>query len=165
MIEDITFTAEPQGKRTDDDKWEHYLWQVTIGYNGRTFSTEYRMGTGLVDLKPISSSLSTDYAEQQAKKAGGVLRYNALGRGKDAIAVPRAPTLTEVLSSLALDARLGDQLFEDFCDDLGYDSDSRKAFASYEACQRMHYELRNLFGAKHQEFMETDWEDIECSSS
>lgn len=158
MIDDIEFKAEPQGKHSDDDNWEHYLWRVTLTFNGKSFSTDYRMGTGLVDLKPVS--LNRHAADQRAKRMGGEVRRNALGPGKDAIAIPRAPTLLDVLGSLSLDCRLGDQLFEDFCDDLGYDRDSRKAEASWRQCQTMHYELRNLFGRSYTEFIETDWEEV-----
>lgn len=163
MIEDIGFNVEALGKHSDDEKREHYLYRVTLTYQGRTFSTDYRMGVGCVELKPANHMADP---KRQAERLGGEFRYNALGPGKDAIAVPRPPTLLDVLGSLRSDCTLGDQLFEDFCGDLGYDTDSRKAHASWEACQRMHYELRNLFGyGAYQTFIDTDWEELECSSS
>ena len=42
----------------------------------------------------------------------------------------------DVVSSVALDARLGMEGFEDFCSELGYDTGSRKAHASWRECQR-----------------------------
>ena len=66
-----------------------------------------------------------------------------------------------MLGSLASECRSGDKIFEDFCDDYGYDSDSRKAHAVWEASQRVHYELRNLFGyGRYQEFLNTDWDEL-----
>lgn len=155
MIDDITFTAEPQGKHTDADKWEHYLWRVTLAFNGKTFSTDYRMGTGLVDYRRITPGNA-----HNRRNKGEDVRFNHFGPGEHALATPRAPTLLDVLGSLRSDCEAGDQLFEDFCDDFGYDSDSRKAHGIWETCQRVHYELRNLFGRKYTEFIETDWEEV-----
>lgn len=42
-------------------------------------------------------------------------------------ALTTSPTLSDVLNCLMLDAELGTQSFEDFCADLGYDTDSRSA--------------------------------------
>jgi hypothetical protein len=154
MIDDIRFEAVHQGEQSDSFGWQHHLYRVTLIYDGRTFSTEYRMGMGCVDYKPITHQAATT-----RRNRGQDVRWNHFGPGKDALATPRAPTLKDVLGSLASDCQLGDQLFEDFCGDLGYDVDSRKAHATWEACQQMHYELRSLFGhARYQEFIEHDWE-------
>ena len=44
--------------------------------------------------------------------------------------------------SLLSDMRAGEVIFDDFCSDFGYDSDSRKAFTIYEACQQNAKKLR-----------------------
>lgn len=47
------------------------------------------------------------------------------------------PTVADVLSCLALDASvLKAMTFEDWASDLGYDTDSRQAEATYRACKR-----------------------------
>lgn len=76
--------------------------------------------------------------------------------------ITREPDAASLLSSLALDANLGDQTFADFCADLGYDEDSRKAFASWEACRASMEKLRAVFGSRFEEFVSTDWESIDA---
>lgn len=49
---------------------------------------------------------------------------------------PVTPCAAGVLHSLILDSSACEQSFESWCNDLGYDSDSRKAYATYEACQK-----------------------------
>lgn len=57
---------------------------------------------------------------------------------------PKVPRLRDILYALAQDAQSGLELFQDFCDNLGYDSDSRKALAIYEACQENALKLRKI---------------------
>lgn len=49
---------------------------------------------------------------------------------------PKAPTAASVLHSLILDSSACEQSFESWCGGFGYDADSRKALAVYEACQK-----------------------------
>lgn len=55
------------------------------------------------------------------------------------------PEKDQVLYALASDAENGLQTFEDFCDDLGYDSDSRRAYAIWEACRENGRRLAEIF--------------------
>lgn len=55
-----------------------------------------------------------------------------------------------VLDSLVSDAAMGLTGFDDFCGDLGYDTDSRKAFATWEACQRTADQLAAFLGGEDQ---------------
>lgn len=59
---------------------------------------------------------------------------------------PIAPDATGVLWSLVSDAECvrGDVSFEEFCLNLGYDTDSRKAEKAYLACRRELDELRRF---------------------
>jgi hypothetical protein len=67
---------------------------------------------------------------------------------------PTFPTLAQVLSSLQLDCGAGaNLLFEDFCDDLGYDQDSRKAEEIWRACVRTRGEMMRLLGGNFDQFM------------
>lgn len=49
---------------------------------------------------------------------------------------PVPPHAADVLYCLLLDSDASTQSFESWCSELGYDSDSRKALVTYEACQR-----------------------------
>ncbi len=53
-----------------------------------------------------------------------------------------APSIDDVLYSLVLDVSYGLETFRDFCDNLGYDEDSRKALKSYLECQEASDKMR-----------------------
>lgn len=67
-------------------------------------------------------------------------------------AVEREPTAADVLSCLISDAQAGDYTFEQWCGDMGYDTDSRKALATWEACRAMAPKLYKLLGARYDDF-------------
>ena len=60
---------------------------------------------------------------------------------------PVAPTAGSVLYSLLLDASGADENFYDWCDNYGYDTDSRKALATYEACCIIRADVNKFFTA------------------
>ena len=64
------------------------------------------------------------------------------------------PTSRRVLECLLSDAQLGALNFEEFCSELGFDPDSRKALASWKECGRIDLRLRRLLGGSFDEFME-----------
>ena len=66
--------------------------------------------------------------------------YQGLGHTEE-------PSAADVVSALCSDARFVDgQTLEDFCAELGYDPDSRKAERIYKACQKHAPKIRRLFG-------------------
>ena len=70
----------------------------------------------------------------------------------------RPPARDEVLDNLQSDCRFGDESFDDFCADLGYDTDSRRAYATWEACRDQMFEMRRLFGRHYETFLDYAWE-------
>ena len=64
------------------------------------------------------------------------------------------PGLVDILSALILDARCGYTTFTEFCDELGRDEDSRKAYACWKRCVEVHDKLSALFG----DAMDVLWE-------
>lgn len=50
---------------------------------------------------------------------------------------PTTTTAADVLHSVASDAQYGRESFEDFCSELDYDTDSLKAYATWEQCRGM----------------------------
>lgn len=58
----------------------------------------------------------------------------------------KEPTSADVVSCLLSDASCAYGSFEDFCSDLGYDTDSRKAYRTYKACVKTRGHLEFLFG-------------------
>ena len=58
---------------------------------------------------------------------------------------PVRPSAASVLHCLLSDATACEQSFRDWCSDYGYDEDSRKAEATYRACQEAGDKLRKIF--------------------
>ena len=58
----------------------------------------------------------------------------------------RAPTAADVVYCLCSDARCGEQAFEEFCSDLGYDSDSRRAELIWRKCRESAADIRAFLG-------------------
>ena len=56
----------------------------------------------------------------------------------------REPRLDEVLECLASDVNCVDSTFANFCNELGYNQDSRKAERIYKACKRLKVSLVRL---------------------
>jgi len=59
---------------------------------------------------------------------------------------PTQPKAEEVLGSLIMDSTAGSNSFADFCDEMGMDTDSRRALETYLACQKIAADLRKLLG-------------------
>jgi hypothetical protein len=56
------------------------------------------------------------------------------------------PTAADALDCLKMDASSAGGSFEDWASDYGYDADSRKALATFEACQRIRRDLIAFLG-------------------
>jgi len=114
-------------------------FRVTVKKNNQEYTVDYHKGCGLrrwtqivnldryhgakhstITLHPLLNP--TSYEERQA-----LLNYTE----------PEPVTLDEIIYSLHMDATCVcfGETFEDFCDELGYDNDSRKAEKFYHACR------------------------------
>ena len=119
----LTMTAVSIPSRSGHDpKWQADHWRLTITCPGtarKAFTCEYSTGIG----------------------------HRKVQRHKGTVAPqPVAPALAGVLEALSGDASMGDSTFADWCDDLGCDTDSRKALDTYLACQQINGDLRALMG-------------------
>lgn len=64
------------------------------------------------------------------------------------IAHPEIDSEYDVLNAFycfVSDAISGAMPFEEFCSELGYDTDSRKAYQTWNACQAAHRKLRKIY--------------------
>lgn len=66
----------------------------------------------------------------------------------------------EVISAYLSEADLGADTFDDFCSNLGYDTDSRKALDSYLDCQNIHLRFTRGFTQAALETLHTLTEEI-----
>ena len=58
------------------------------------------------------------------------------------------PSVYDVLECLFSDASAGQETFESFCEEYGYNSDSRKAYATWEKCVKTDRKLRRFLGSE-----------------
>lgn len=137
----IVFTARYAGERVQWGTQQVDAWRVTFARpaaNGKPaapFETDFYQGLG--HRKPIKGAPPKTRAEWSG----------TFGRRQWDIRFlkPSTPTAAAVLYCLLSDARATEQCFADWAVDLGYDTDSRKALAIYEACCATGLELRRVF--------------------
>jgi hypothetical protein len=118
------------------DAWVIHLFKG-VGTNLQTF--EFCTGLGQRKLPPWGRAVP-GYDNGPPPRPGCLL-YEQWEK----LAHPVAPHAASVLHSLILDSEAATQTFESWCGELGYDTDSRKAFATYEACQQEHDKLMKVF--------------------
>lgn len=63
------------------------------------------------------------------------------------------PTAAGVLACLLSDGGAVDETFDEWCANLGYDEDSRKALKTFKACQRAGKNVRKLLGDDYEDFV------------
>ena len=70
------------------------------------------------------------------------------------------PTLEDVLECLVMDSAYIDRAssFEEWADEFGYDTDSRKAEKIYKACKDQYENLQYLFGEAFEDFLNIEEE-------
>ncbi len=125
------FDGKYDGQVFDGDKpWPHFLWNVTLLYKSRSFKTEFKCGIGCVkDPKLVQKIGWGEYPKVPWSK------------------LAKPPTVADVLSCLCSDARSADRVtFEDWCSDLGYDTDSRRAKKIYQTCVETNAKLHAFLG-------------------
>jgi hypothetical protein len=153
----VKFESVYHGGRVDNDnghKWEHDLFTVRFVRGKSEIETSYRQGIG----HRGSANLNGLGAEAEQAGAGAPKYLETAYKGAKVVKTyVKKPSAASVLYCLLSDASLGAELFADFCADLGYDEDSRKALAIYEECQKTAAQLRMFTGderAKLNELLE-----------
>ncbi len=145
LAKDIEFEARlvrddfTDGSRRLDSSGQSH-WVVTIIHNGQSYSTEYSQGAAYRDYY----SFSGRKGKRVSLPWNGKMSYDEqqrLFRSR-----PSKPNVTDVMYCLVSDAQCADYGdFDDFCDNLGYDNDSREAERIHRACQDTFFKLRNMF--------------------
>lgn len=74
-------------------------------------------------------------------------------------AKPVAPHIADLAYSWVLDGEAVNQSFADWCAEFGSDPDSRKAFATYEACCAAGLQLRQMFTPEQMQAMRDALQD------
>jgi hypothetical protein len=124
---------QPETAKPKADRWPHFAWRVTLTRNGESYSSDYRTGIG--HAKPVPTRYADNFATKTAAEANWFSNVKNVNK----------PTSADITYSLMSDAQSGSDTFEDFCSNCGYDTDSRKAFDTYLACQGALNGMRRLF--------------------
>lgn len=151
-----TFKAEflRYGKHFDDDKENRDIYKITLSRNGRSYS--FNFGQSIIasgrfiivyhsDKYPRGTRIH-DKAELAKSRAGYIGFGKYYNNNKDFA----EPTSYCVFSGLQKND-VGS--LENFCDDFGYDTDSRKAEKIYKAVVDEYNNLKMLFNDKELEEM------------
>ncbi len=131
-IEKLGYSAEfvPQSKsRNAGDKQPSLNWRITLFTPNAELVTDYTQGIGhMPKYKMRRATVASNSYERFVAENG---KFDQLGKP-----LP-APAIADVIYSLVSDAQCvrHGQTFEEFAADLGYDEDSRKAEAIFNACR------------------------------
>ena len=126
------------------EEWDCDSWRFTI----KNQSFEYSTGLGLRgDVTANTKKRAAfDFPGLTEKdKAGQTLRGRQYLQRVQELREPQIPPVAGLLYSLILDGSASELSFAEWCGDYGYDSDSRKAFATYMACQENSDKLQKVF--------------------
>lgn len=151
----------------ESEDWKHDKFQIILtGKSGRMETFEYSTGLGhrlsiRGDANPFSmipsslarklknAALKLGYNDFYKKAHNIVQDYSGFAKPKLMHKVTSQwiikPTQASVLYSLISDSSSVQGSFNDFCDDLGYDSDSIAAREIFESCSRNERKLKTIF--------------------
>ncbi len=125
----IESTFIPKSKsRNRDERHLSINWICTLSRNGKkTWSGDYSQGIGHAPKIKDAGSYKRNQFEHVIAEHG-----RSVQAGRVFKVTP--PSACDVLYSLLTDATAFEQTFEDWCSNFGYDTDSRKAEQTYQAC-------------------------------
>jgi hypothetical protein len=116
------------------DNWKCDKWFVTFtGKGGNKQESEYHTGLGHRKCVALRHYGWSNYTSVQRKRW---VNENEL---------PVSPFACAVLYCLLSDMSCANDTFEDWCGNVGYDTDSRKALQTYLSCQENGTKLRKVF--------------------
>lgn len=124
-------------------------WKCTVSMNGReAWTGDYSQGSGhlpeYIRHPGDRNSLMNYAAELGACESGKAVRFGDAIASKGEPLQP--PDTRDVIYSLLMDSIADDMPFEDWCSEYGYDTDSRKAEATYHQCADTGRALRLALG-------------------
>lgn len=113
----------------------NHVHLVTITYKGNSMECEFTSGCAHRHyrngrpIKPYTTYGMTVCDKEQRLRS-----------------IPDSPSLEDVMYSLLADASIGRNGYshEDFCEEFGYDPDSRKGFNMWVACVEQYSKLRKM---------------------
>jgi hypothetical protein len=137
----------PQSKsRNAGEKEPSLNWRVMLKRNGVEIVTDYMQGIGYLPKFGALPNTQYEYdAWRLAAEHGKLPKVTSYGASLTSIELER-PNVLDVLYSLTMDADAIDYAFDEWCANYGYDTDSRKAEATYKECLQIAIKLRRMVG-------------------
>jgi hypothetical protein len=124
---------------------ESVTWEYSVRKADKLVSQGlYSCGVGCAKYNLPNSPLIPKWNDKSIDATGFRKEIQASGQAYPIKVLP--PDSSDILGSLLLDASSGSDLFEDFCLNYGYDTDSRKAEKTWLACRNTYVELVQIFG-------------------
>lgn len=138
--------------RNKGEKDPSLNWLVTLRYNGRdVITTDYMQGCGHCPAyKDPTIFPGAERKRDQYTTVNRIRQECETGRYSAGRRLPLdPPDVADVLHSLLMDGSAIDSgSFADWCSEYGYDEDSIKVRAMYDACLQIGLRLRAAFGDK-----------------
>lgn len=151
LIREAMVNKSEEWKDTSD----YFVCSFQSGSNFESF--DFYTGVGLrINSKPKSLGNHAKYVIKRAETVeAGITSEYTMYMAKDVrintthLAATKQwitpPSPAIVLHSLLMDARVGEESFDDFCDNLGYDNDSVSALNVYQECSKTTKRIKKLF--------------------
>lgn len=144
-IMEITFSNF--GKHWEGDKEERDIYNVTISRNGRQYTFKFGNSlnaSGRYIVRNHGKDMHFQDRAAATRFASSVFDVKNNPNFK-------APTYYDVLAVLT---KTDPGLFQDFCDEFSYDTDSRRAERTYNAVRDEYLHLANIFSNDELEQMQ-----------
>jgi hypothetical protein len=129
----MTVKFNRQGKYFDDDKNERDIYDITLKRGTRSYTFTFGQS-----LNCSGRFIKNGKPENGIKQVYQFDIYHEWAKNKNF----KVPTAYDVLACLQK-SDVG--TFEDFCNEFGYDTDSRKAGKTYQAVLSEYTQLKTLF--------------------
>lgn len=148
---EVKFVFQPQNYAEVDAKCKTYQDYINLMYDWKVIinNEEFEYHTGLGHQKVtanIPKGLKIHDAET-IKYAVCGKRYTTTTFNGTKLQL-KEPEIADVLYSLLLDGDAINYTFPEWCDNFGYDSDSKQAEKTYNACVENGRKLQNIFSPK-----------------
>jgi hypothetical protein len=108
---------------------DHTFKSYNVAYMGERNTNDWAHDSFLVSINGFDFSYSTGLGHRTEERR---------------LRLVHAPIIDDVLYSLVTDASCALETFGDFCENLGYDEDSRKALDIYLECQKTANKMHRL---------------------
>lgn len=140
-------------RETAQGTWKCDQWEFEIN------SVKFDFYTGLGHRGLTEEAKHEIAGEYPLPHLLGSQAYEDYLAAIDAARVPEPPHVAAMLHSLFMDNQSATQSFEDWCEEYGYSSDSRKALEVYLECQEIGRKLRAAVGCNKLAELKTLLED------